>query len=292
MPLLEHGFLGAEGDKTRQEILKKYADLFTLLKDLNDISHEYLRRLELNPRNRSHWFAATWFIRGMMTFQSVLLLLERGCIEDASALCRTLLQAYIRLAAIAADPRVINRILATAFSDQRKRLGFYKTRRLKLSSNAAPVNLDALIAKKDAEIQKLGGATITEYELITIGKTEEDYATYLRLSDAAHTSPNDMQSILKFDKKGNFLGYIYGPHDRDLATFAVHAAKLQSNNLINTNKVIKGELPASFTDFQNRRIRLRSDMPGIFNPQMSVETEEIAVAAQPKSSAKKSPKGQ
>jgi hypothetical protein len=224
MPLLEHGFFGAEADKTRQEILKKYADLFTLLKDLNDISHEYLRRLELNPRNRSHWFAATWFIRGMMTFQSVLLLLERGCIEDASALCRTLLQAYIRLVAIAADPRVINRILATAFSDQRKRLGFYETRKLKLPPNTAPVDLDALILKKDAEIQKLGGATITEYELITIGKTEE--------------------------------------------------------------------LPASFTDFQNRRIQLRSDMPGIFNPQMSVETEEITVAAQPRSSAKKSPKGE
>jgi hypothetical protein len=92
---------------------------------------------------------------------------------------------------------------------------------------------------------------------------------------------------LKFDKKGNFLDYIYGPHDRDLATFAVYAGNLQSHNLVNTNKVIKGALPASFTAFQNRRIQLRSDMPGIFNPQMSVETEEITVAAQPKSSAKK-----
>jgi len=251
--LLEHGFFGAEADETRQKLRQKYSQLLTLLKDLNDISHEYLRGLKYNPGDRRQWFAVAWLIRGLMTFQSVLALLERGCIEDACALSRTLLQAYIRLAAIAADPRVLNRILATALSEQRKRLGFYKTRKLKLPPNAAPVNLDALIAKTDAQIQKLGRSTITEYELITIGKTEEDYVVYLRMSDAAHTSPTDMESILKFDKKGNFLGYIYGPHDRDLATFAVYAGKLQLDNLINTNKVIKGGLPASFTDFQNQR---------------------------------------
>jgi hypothetical protein len=77
-----------------------------------------------------------------------------------------------------------------------------------------------------------------------------------------------MQSILKLDEKGNFLGYIYGPNDRDLATFAIHAAKLQSDNVVNTNKVIKGALPANFAEFQNQRIQLRSDMPGFFNPNL------------------------
>jgi hypothetical protein len=42
MPPLEHGFLGPEADKTRQQILHKYAALFTLLRDLNDVCHEYL----------------------------------------------------------------------------------------------------------------------------------------------------------------------------------------------------------------------------------------------------------
>ncbi|HEX3443858.1 MAG TPA: hypothetical protein VHS80_04020 [Chthoniobacterales bacterium] len=42
MPLLEHGFLGAEADEIRQKILQKYAELFDLLKDLNDISHKYM----------------------------------------------------------------------------------------------------------------------------------------------------------------------------------------------------------------------------------------------------------
>jgi hypothetical protein len=45
MPLLEHGFLGAEGEKTRQQILEKYAEFFARLKELNDICHEYLRTL-------------------------------------------------------------------------------------------------------------------------------------------------------------------------------------------------------------------------------------------------------
>src|SRR6267378_7641078 len=115
--LLEHGFFGAEADETRQKLRQKYSQLLTLLKDLNDISHEYLRGLKYNPGDRRQWFAVAWLIRGLMTFQSVLALLERGCIEDACALSRTLLQAYIRLAAIAADPRVLNRILAAALSE-------------------------------------------------------------------------------------------------------------------------------------------------------------------------------
>jgi hypothetical protein len=41
-------------------------------------------------------------MRGLMTFQSLVILSEYGCIEDVRALCRTLLQACFRLAAIEA----------------------------------------------------------------------------------------------------------------------------------------------------------------------------------------------
>ena len=50
----------------------------------------------------------------MMTFQSLIIRSEHGCIEDVRALCRTVLQACFRLAAIATDPTVVNRIAASA----------------------------------------------------------------------------------------------------------------------------------------------------------------------------------
>jgi hypothetical protein len=76
MPLLEHGFLGAEGEKTRQQILEKYAEFFARLKELNDICHEYLRNLKLNREDEFEVFTIAYFIRGLITFQSLVVLLE------------------------------------------------------------------------------------------------------------------------------------------------------------------------------------------------------------------------
>src|ERR1700737_4356120 len=136
MPLREHGFLGAEADQARQQILHKYAELFASLKELNDISHEYLRAAKYHHEHGAHVSAVSYFVRGLMTFQSLIMLSEHGCIEDVRARCRTLLQACFRLAAIATDPYVVNRIVTSALDLDRKRLKLFKFGELKMSPDA------------------------------------------------------------------------------------------------------------------------------------------------------------
>jgi len=268
MPLLKHGFLGAEGGKARQQILKKYAEFFARLRELNDICHEYLRNLKLNREDEFEVFTVAYFIRGLITFQSLIVLLERGCLDDVRVLCRTLVHTYFRLAAIAADPSALNRIRATALSEQKERLESFKSGKRKMPPNVAGVDLDTLIAQADAALDKIGRSQTNEWELARDGGCLKDYDfAYAVLSDAVHTSLSDLRSFLKFGHKGNFLGYIYGPHDKDLATYAGYVNALQSDNLINTSKAIKRKLPASFEEFQKRSLRFTSDMPGVFNPQ-------------------------
>jgi hypothetical protein len=267
MPLLEHGFLGAESEHTRQEILQKYAALFALIKDLNTVCHEYLRTAKFDRQSVPQVYAISYFIRGLMTFQSLAILSEHGCVADVRALCRTLLQACFRLAAIATDPTVINRILASAVDRDRQRLRFFKSGVLKIPPGAEVVDFDAKIAEKDAEIKRLGGSLINDQELASVGERLGDYPAYLVLSDAAHTSPTDLQSFLKRDRNRSLLGFGYGPHDEDLMRYAVYAMHLQSDNLTNLDKVIKFGLPPSFADIQNRSIQVPSDMPGMFNSQ-------------------------
>src|SRR5271165_2144449 len=155
MPLREHGFLGVEADKIRQQILNKYAELFASLKALNDICHEYLRTAKYHHAQDPDVSAMSYFMRGLMTFQSLIILSEHGCIEDVRALCRTLVQACFRLAAIATDPYVVNRIVASACDLDRQRLKLFKSGELKMPPGETNVDLDAKIAKIDAEIQKL-----------------------------------------------------------------------------------------------------------------------------------------
>ncbi len=268
MPLFEHGFFGAEADQARQQILQKYAELFTSLKELNDICHEYVRTAKYHHGEGVHVSAVSYFMRGLMTFQSLIILSERGCMEDVRALCRTLLQACFRLAAIATDPTVVNRMVASALDLNRQRLRFFKSGELKMPPDAGNVDLGAKIAELDAAIEKLGGSMATDKELAATGGRLRDYYTgYFVLSDAAHASPTDLRSFLEYDQNGKLLGFYYGPHDRDLITYASYAISLQMDNLVNLDKVIKSGLPARFSDFQNRSLRFTSDMPGVFNPQ-------------------------
>jgi hypothetical protein len=85
------------------------------------------------------------------------------------------------------------------------------------------VDWGAKIAEMDAQIRKLGGSRVTEQGLATIAGCLRDYPAYLLLSDAAHPSPSDLQFFLKFDQNRNLLGFMYRPHHKDLATFAVYA---------------------------------------------------------------------
>jgi hypothetical protein len=267
MPLFEHGYLGEEAEQTRQEILQKYAELFALLRETNDVCHHYIRTVKCDYQSTPAFPAITYFMRGLTTFQSLIILLERGCIEDVLALSRTLLQACFRLAAIAADPSVINRIVASAIEEDRKRLSRFKSGLLKMPPGASQVDLDAKIADKTAAIQRLGGSMINDKELAEIGGRLGDYYTaYSVQSDAAHTSPTDLQSFVKRDEKDTLIGFNYGPHDRDLITYATYARSLQADNLVNLDKVLKFGLPPRFIDLQNRFVRYRSDMPGLFNP--------------------------
>jgi hypothetical protein len=160
---------------------------------------------------------------------------------------------------------VINRILASACDLDRERLKRFKSGAFKMPPDRQNIDLDAKIAEKDAEIQKLGGSMANDYELAVIGGCLDDYPVYHMLSDAAHTSPADLRCFLKFDQNRSFVGFAYGPHDKDLITYAGYAMGLQVKNLINADKVVKFGLPASFVAIQNRTVKVRSDMPGMFN---------------------------
>jgi hypothetical protein len=257
----ENGFLGSSAAERHQQILSKYADVFCLLRDLNSVCHQYLRSAKFNQSDSIHVLSVAYFIRGLMTFQSLILLLEHGYIEDVCSSARTLLQSYYRLSAIANKPSVINRIMASAVNDQKKRLEYYKIGRLKRPSGITDVDLDAKIAEAEAEIKRLGGSMINDYELAKIGDCLNDYGAYLLMSDAAHTSPSALRSFLKSNEQGGFSGYNYGPHDRNLIMHAAYIGTLQQNNLTNVGRVINWPLPASFEALKNRSFQIRSDMP-------------------------------
>jgi Family of unknown function (DUF5677) len=253
MPIQSHGFLGGEAEKQRAEILAEYRGVFARLNELNDICHEYLVALQKASRTEPKVWTAAFYIRGLLCFQSIVILSERGLIEDATALCRTLLQVHFRTAAIAQDHTVISRLKATAESLRKKRAQGFESGKLATPTNVSDVDWKIKIAEIDAILDELGRSEAHDKELFVLGKCDtRDYNAYQLFSDSAHVSVTELQKLMKFDTQGHFVGLKYGPHDRQLVAVAIYAAQIMMDILANADKVLAVGLPPNLEQLRNR----------------------------------------
>jgi hypothetical protein len=243
MPLHETGFLGAHNQQWSKVHQEKHKEIFGHLREVNQLCHEYLRDLTINNKNGREVFATAYFARGLTCFQSIVALGERGFTDDIRAICRALVQIFFRLAALSKDPRVINRLVASAESRRRQRASLFQAGDVKLPPNVAAVDWNAKIAELDAALDKIGRSEANDKELATIGDCLEEYYTaYALMSDAAHASVADLEASVEFDKDFNVVGFKYGPHDRQFAAYVLYAALLQLKNLLFTDQIIRQSL--------------------------------------------------
>jgi hypothetical protein len=253
MPIRSRGFLGEEAENKRREIRAAYPGVFARLDELNSLCHEYLLRLQTASRTEPNIWTATLFIRGLLCFQSIVILSERGLIEDVAALCRTLLQVHFRSAAIAQDSSVIARLKAAAESLRKKRAEGFRSGKMPAPPDVASIDWSAKIAEIDGILDKLGRSEANDKELFVLGKCDvRDYNAYQLFSDAAHVSVTELQKLISVDPLGNFAGLRYGPHDRQLAPLVIYAAQILTDILESTDKVMQVGLPPALQEFRNR----------------------------------------
>jgi Family of unknown function (DUF5677) len=253
MSIRSQGFLGDEAESKRTEIRNAYPGPFNRLAELNAISHEYLQSLQLAERTEPHVWAAAFYIRGLTCFQSIVILSERGLVDDVASLCRTLLQVHFRSAAIAQDSTVINRLKASAENLRKQRAEGFESGKFQTPANVAHVDWRTKISEIETIIDQLGRSQTNDWELFKLGNCDpRDYNAYQLFSDAAHVSVIELQKLMKFDASGHFAGFRYGPHDRNLVALALYAAQIMMDILESTDKVMAIGLPASLREFQNR----------------------------------------
>lgn len=253
MPIQSRGFLGEEAENKKHDIRAAYRGVFARLDELNDICHEYLRAIRTAPRTEPNVWTGTLYIRGLLCFQSIVILSERGLIEDATALCRTLLQVHFKTAAVAQDRSVISRLKATAESLRKRRAQGFQSGRLSVPSNVADVDWATKIAEIDEILGQIGRSEANDKELFLLGRCDpRDYNAYQLFSDVAHVSVTELQKLMKLDSHGNFAGLKYGPHDRQLAPLVLYAAQILIDILESADRVLAVGLPAALQNLRSR----------------------------------------
>jgi hypothetical protein len=216
VPPEDDGFLSAEAQKNAAKEAAEYRQIFNYLKDVNAKAHQFLREVQINPKDGKQVFALAFFARALSAFQALSLLAERGFISECRVTCRNLFEVKFRLGFLEHRTDAVALLIAEHARFKIKRLRDMREGNIQLGSNREKPDWDAAIAKHETLLRNPDGSERTMPSIRTIANDsgfESDYLGYYTfLSEATHSGAGELEDYVEFnDKSGEVTGFKYGP---------------------------------------------------------------------------------
>jgi len=159
----KHGFLSPNLPALTASIRKNGACQFAVAEAFNELGMSVLRDLVINPTCQQEVLSASMFGRVLTSFQSAIILCERGLLSNARTLILAAAETAIILNAVAKDPSVCKALTPGMMHNERA---------LALSWLSEP-QVHAVLSKDDIETLKN-----------RIEEIDKEYSTAKNLQDA------------------------------------------------------------------------------------------------------------
>jgi Family of unknown function (DUF5677) len=210
-----YGIFSAKGKAWAQAHRERHKQAFAACEALICDCHSALHGKPANG-NLQQLLVSLLFARCLEHFQSSVLLLEYGMVPSAKAVLRALCEAMFAACAISRDESVAETYVASILRQHQRRLNKALNSEGKelavLRVSATP----AAMAKLRDQIAASGAREVKSEELAKIGGVHDWYLTvYAMLSDAVHTSVQDLTRYFERGPDGSFVGLLYGSSDRE-----------------------------------------------------------------------------
>src|SRR5438105_7743709 len=116
------GFFSPDLDQFREAVRSAVPTKawFDYALDLNRIGFDLLRNATTAPSDNAAFMIHGLFVRTHQSFQSALILLERGLVGDARTVLRSGVEGTIALYALRADPAFVEKLVEAHHYNQRK----------------------------------------------------------------------------------------------------------------------------------------------------------------------------
>jgi hypothetical protein len=98
-----NGFLGKQIDENRMDFVQKHQDLFVFLEGLNQFAVEIKDKFVIRNQNPRELIIGALYIKVLQSFESIIILSQRGLESDAKSILRVMLEAAFHLKAICID---------------------------------------------------------------------------------------------------------------------------------------------------------------------------------------------
>jgi len=222
MTFAQEGFFSAEIDKFRAHVRSTEPSKlwFDYALDLVRIGFKMLGPLETSLGDERLLYLNAAFVRVHQTFQSVLVLAERGLINDARTVLSGGVETAIAINALARDPGFVGQIKDAHFRSRRTLANKIKEHFTDSYTPEQLANFDAEIAEANAWEAAKGTRGGRKVELTDI-KWEQTAALYSHelyqllyrsfSADGAHFTLDALQRVLVVDENERITGLNVGP---------------------------------------------------------------------------------
>jgi len=224
MSLAVDGFLSPVMDRFRASLrsVAVYMASFEFAEELNRLGIEMLRDRDVPQYDNQRLTITVLFVRAHKSFQSSLLLAERGLISDARVVLRSAVEGAIALNALANDATILDTLIEAHYYNQRK------TARLVLDdpiyravyASQQIAEMIATVNDVDARENAVAPRKFRDPNWADIGQKhcKDLYQTLYRLlsADGTHTTINAIHRHVAYDANQKISELKVGPDTSNL----------------------------------------------------------------------------
>jgi hypothetical protein len=204
---------------------------FNLCKEINRFSHATMFKMIVHNKCKPELMVALLYIRSISNFQGVIIMAERGMVNEAKVLLRCLIECGFAVVAIDKDKTIVDRLI---LDDRIQQLGKLKAMKRNIE-NGVPLPKDAFsideiktrIRDVISEIKKSNIEKFTTRDLAEIAGLIKTYdSAYKVLSDTIHVSVRDLEQYLELNEKGEIKQLLSGPDVKEIDMILLTASEI------------------------------------------------------------------
>jgi hypothetical protein len=210
------GFFSSDVDAFRQQVRdsQPFKTWFDYALDLNRIGFDVLKRVRTSLADSREFAMHAHFVRVHQSFQSALLLAERGLIPDARTVLRSGVEGAIAINALANDAGFVEQMIEAHHRSQRTLARVTLTKFASSYSAEQIAKMNAAISEADA-LQASKGKELTDikWEQVADKHCPELYQLLYRdlSSDGTHATINSLNRFLVVDSNERITDFKVAP---------------------------------------------------------------------------------
>jgi hypothetical protein len=164
---------------------------------------------------------ASLYVRAMSNFQGIILMAERGMINEAKSLLRCLLECMFAIVAIDKDKNIVNQFVLDDLLQRKDYLKAYKRNKgegIPHHENAPSIEeIDNLLKDIESQIEKNNVKKFTKRDLAEKAGLVTTYdSAYKLLSGTIHVNARDLKQYLEINEVGEIKRILWGPDVQEI----------------------------------------------------------------------------